>query len=145
MKDHFENLSEEERQLLYKAPILLSVLASCSPKEVHQGQKADAIKLAHLKTFTAMPSLLSYYAEVEKNFKEQFEDAIEKYCPCDESKRNEIKKELAKINLIINKLDKEWAQSLHISLEKFANHVKKARHSVFQDFIFPIPLEGFTF
>ncbi len=55
MKDHFEKLTEGEKQLLYKAPILLSVLTSCSPKEVHQGQKADAIKLSHLRTFTAMP------------------------------------------------------------------------------------------
>ena len=65
MKEQFESLTEEEKRLLYKAPVLVSVLASCSLNEVNKAQKADAIKLAHLKTFTAAPLLLSYYAEVE--------------------------------------------------------------------------------
>ena len=70
MIKQFEKLTTEERELLYKAPVLVSVLASCSFNEVNKSQKADAIKLAHLKTFTANPLLLPYYAEVEKTFKD---------------------------------------------------------------------------
>lgn len=145
MIKQFERLTEEERQLLYEAPVLLSVLASCTINKVNKGQKADAIKLAHLKTFTAAPLLLSYYAEVEKGFKEQFEYAVEKYFPFDETKLNEIKKELHKINFVISKLDKEYAVVLHASLDKFAKHLKKARHSIFEGFIFPLPIEGLTY
>jgi hypothetical protein len=145
MKEQFESLTEEEKRLLYKAPGLVSVLASCSFNEVNKAQKADAIKLAHLKTFTAAPLLLSYYAEVEKGFKEQFEYAAEKYFPFDENKQNEIKKELHKINFVISKLDKKYAIALHGSLDKFAKHVKKARHSIFEGFIFPLPIEGLTY
>ena len=145
MIEQFERLTEEERRLLYKAPVLLSVLASCSFNELNKAQKADAIKLAHLKTFTAMPLLLPYYAEVEKGFKEQFENAVKKYFPFDENKRDEIKKELNKINFIISKLDKDYAIALHASLDKFAKHVKKARHSIFQDFIFPLPIQGLSY
>ena len=145
MKEQFESLTEEEKRLLYKAPVLVSVLASCSFNEVNKAQKADAIKLAHLKTFTAAPLLLSYYAEVEKGFKEQFEYAVEKYFPFDENKQNEIKKELHKINFVISKLDKKYAIALHASLDKFAKHVKKARHSIFEGFIFPLPIEGLTY
>ena len=145
MIEQFETLTEEERQLLYKAPALLSVLASCSFNKVNKTQKADAIKLAHLKTFTAAPLLLPYYAEVEKRFKEQFEGAVKKYFPFDKNKRDEIKKEISKINLSIDKLDKHYAAALHKGLEKFSRHVKKARHSIFQDFIFPLPIEGLTY
>ena len=49
MIKQFEKLTTEERDLLYKAPVLVSVLASCSFNEVNKSQKADAIKLAHLK------------------------------------------------------------------------------------------------
>ena len=66
MIKQFEKLTAEERSLLYKAPVLVSVLASCSFNEVNKSQEADAVKLAHLKTFTASPLLLSYYREVEK-------------------------------------------------------------------------------
>ena len=57
MIKQFEKLTTEERSLLYKAPVLVSVLVSCSFNEVNKYQEADAIKLAHLKTFTAIPLL----------------------------------------------------------------------------------------
>ena len=147
MIKQFEKLTNEERSLLYKAPVLVSVLASGSFNEIeiNKPQKADAIKLAHLKTFTAMPLLLPYYAEVEKGFKAAFEAAIKKYFPFNEAKRDELKKEMENINSILEKLDKEYAEALGKSLEKYTKHVKAAAHSVFQDFIFPIPVEGLSY
>jgi len=144
MITQFKKLTTKERELLYKAPVLVSVLASCSFNEVNKTRKADAIKLAHLKTFTAIPLLQRYYAEVEKHFKEQFEAEIKKYFPFDEAKRSDLKKEMDSVNHAIEKLDREYAQALHKSLERYAAHVKKSTHSVFQDFIFPMPIAGLT-
>ena len=144
MVKQFERLTPEERNLLYKAPVLVSVLVSCSFNEINKYQKADAIKLAHLKTFTANPLLLPYYGEVEKTFNEQFEKTIDKYFPFDEGKRNELKGEIDKVNLILGKLYKDYAHALHKSLDEYAKHVKKAAHSIFQDFIFPMPIPGLT-
>lgn len=144
MIKELENLSQEERDLLFKAPVLVSVLASCSYNQVNQAKKADAIKLAQLKTFTANPALLPYYNQVEKSFKSQFEEAVEKYFPFDDAKRYAIQEELKKINLITNKLDKKYAELIRTSFDRFVNHVKKANHSVFQDFIFPIPIKGLS-
>lgn len=146
MISQFGKLSKEDRSFLFKAPVLVSVLASVSFNEmqINKSQKADAIKLAHLKTFTALPLLRPYYAEVEKGFKEEFEAAIRKYFPFDEAKRTELKKEMDKINLVIKKLDKEYAEALIVSFERYTKHVKKAAHSIFQDFIFPMPIPGLT-
>jgi len=144
MIKQFEKLTTEERRLLYKAPVLVSVLASCTFNEVNKYQEADAIKLAHLKTFTADPLLLPYYTEVEKTFKEQFDATKIKYFPFDEAKRNDLKREIDKVNVVIGKLDKEYAHALHTSLEGYAMHVKRAAHSVFEDFIFPMPIPGLT-
>lgn len=139
-----EKLSIEERSLLFKAPVLVSVLVSCSYNEINELQKADAIKLAHLKTFTAVPLLIPYYVEVEKNFKEQFENTVKEYFPFNEPARNRLKEEIQKVNLVLEKLDKEYAYQLHRSLEKYSRHVKKAAHSVVQDFIFPMPIPGLS-
>ena len=144
MIKQFEGLTDNERSLLYKAPVLVSVLASCSHKGVNEFKKADAVKLAHLKTHTSAPLLRSYYMEVEKNFKDQFEDLVNKYSPFDDTKRNELKREISKISLIVGKLDKEYGQLLYKSFEKYARHVKRATHSVFQDFLFPMPVAGFN-
>ncbi len=145
MIEEFKRLTEEDRRLLCMAPVLLSVLASCSFNEFKKAKKADAIKLAHLKTFTVRPLLLPYYAEVENGFNDQFEYAVKKYFPFDKNKRDEIKGEIHHINHIISMLDKDYAPALHTSLNKFSKHVKKSRHSILQDFIFPIPIKGLAY
>lgn len=144
MIKRFENLSVEDQSLLLNAPVLLSVLVSSSPAEVNKGQKADAIKLSHLKTFTADPLLIPFYVEVEKGFKEKFESAVEEYMPFDEAKVKKLKEEIGRINLVLQKLSTEYAQKLHKSFEKYEKHVRKAGHSVIQDFIFPVPIPGLT-
>jgi hypothetical protein len=144
MVREFDKLFEEERKLLYEAPVLVSLLASCSFGEVNKDQKADAIKLSHIKTFSSAPLLLPYYLEVEKKFKEEFEKGVKKYFPFDQTRRNEIRKEIDKVNRIIGKLDRDFGLALHSSLDGYAKHVSRAAHSVFQDFIFPMPIPGLT-
>lgn len=144
MIKQLEILTTEDREFLYKAPALVSVLASCSFKEINRVQKADAIKLSHLKTFTADPLLLSYYAEVERNFKSQFEIIAKEYYPFDENKRNALKGEIVRVNHILGKLEKTYGETLYKSLESYGKHVKKATHTIFQDFIFPVPIPGLT-
>ncbi len=144
MIKEFENLTEEEYNCLLKAPVLVSVLASCSYKVVNESQKADAIKLSHLKTYTANPVLIPYYEEVEKHFKMEFDKAVEKYYPFNACKREELIKDIEKTNAIISKLNQEYASGITRSLNKYAAHVKKARHSIFQDFIFPLPIDGLS-
>jgi hypothetical protein len=137
-------LTTEEQEILLKAPALVSVLASCSLNEVNKAQKADAIKLSHLKTFTANPVLREYYEEVDKRFKTQFDSIVKAYFPFDEDKRNALKQEIERVNVIIAKLDKWYGETLHKSLEGYANHVRKAAHSIFQDFMFPLPIRGLS-
>ena len=140
MIPHFEKLNIREQELLIKAPVLLSVLASCSEHGINQKQKADAIKLAHIKTFTAIPELQPYFKEAEKNFKEHFEEAAERYFPFDEEHRLMLKNEIKKIREIIYRLDPVYATSLSKSLERYVIHVKRATYSIFRDFIFPLAM-----
>ena len=141
MINQFEKLTSDERALLYKAPVLISVIASCSFGEINPSQKSDAIKLAHIKTFTAIPSLLAYYDQVDKDFKKEFEATVQKYFPFDKEKKNALMKEINRANAVIEKLDKNFGQQLFKSLLRFTNHVKKSTHSIFQDFLFPIPIQ----
>lgn len=142
MIKQFENLSMEDRNLLLSAPVLLSVSVSCSPGEVNKDQQADALKLAHLKTFTADPLLIPFYVEVEKHFKNQFESAVKQYMPFDEQKREKLKEVIDRINLVMQKLNADYANRLHNSFQKYERHVRRSAHSVFQDFIFPVPIRG---
>jgi hypothetical protein len=86
MINQFSRLTPQEQELLLKAPALVSVLTACSYNEVNKAQKADAVKLSHLKTYTADPLLRDYYKEVEKEFKNQFEAIAGEYYPFDTQK-----------------------------------------------------------
>jgi len=144
MTDQFEKLTRDERALLFKAPVFVSVLASCSFGEINPSQKSDAVKLAHIKTFTAIPALLSYYDQVEKGFKKEFEATAHKYLPFDKEKRNALMKEINEVNAVIEKLDKNLGQQLSKSLLRYTDHVKKSANSIFQDFLFPMPIQGLS-
>jgi len=144
MIKQFEKLSNEEQDLLLEDPVLISVLASSSFNKINKFQKADAIKLSHVKTFTATPLLIPYYTELSRTFEEKFDKAQKKYFPFDDAKRNELKNEIAKVNTIVAKLDTQYRLALLKSFEAYERHVKKAAHSVFQDFIFPLALPRFA-
>lgn len=138
----FEHLTAGEQQLLLKAPALVSVFISCTDGEVNATQKKDALRLAHLKTFTAAPILLPYYREVEKTFQQHFEAAEAEYSPFSEEQRNKLLAEINKVSKVLEKLEDEFGQTLAKSFHKYANHVKKSTHSVFQDFLIPLRIPG---
>jgi len=144
MITYFEKLTAEEKELLLKAPVLVSVLAASGDHEINKVRKADAVKLAHLKTFTDDFLLLPYYSEVEKSFENYFEITVKKYAPFDDAKREELKKEINVLNTVITKLDEDFAKTLHRSLANYANHVRKADKGFLENFIFPIPIHGLT-
>jgi hypothetical protein len=135
-----EKLSPQEQEMLIKAPVLFSVLASCSEHGINKAQKSDAIKLAHIKTFTAVPELQPFFKEAEKNFKEHFEQVAALYYPYDKAQRDLLKLEIKKIQDIISKLNPSYGTALTKSLERYVIHVKRATYSIFQDFIFPLAM-----
>jgi hypothetical protein len=144
MIKELEKLSEVEQELLLKAPAIVSLLAAIGVGEVNEWEKADAIKLAHLKTYTADPLLIPYYKEVDKSFEKDFETLATKYVPFDDTKRALLQSEVDQVNKVIDQLDKPFAATLHKSLLKYADHVKNAYRGLVMNFIFPFSIPGLT-
>ncbi|RYY65739.1 MAG: hypothetical protein EOO12_06180 [Chitinophagaceae bacterium] len=138
MIDQFATLPEEERELLLQAPALVSVLASCSGDTLNDVCRNDALKLAHLRTFTAPAELQPYYREVEQRFETDFDNAAAQYRPFDSAHRNALQERIMRLREALAHLPAGYAQQLHKSLEGYATHVRRATYSVFQTFIFPI-------
>ncbi len=145
MIQQLEKLTELEKEFLFKAPILLSVLAASGDHEINEKQKTDAVKFVHLKTFTAPPLLIPYYKEVEKKFNKYFNEAVKKYAPFDDVKRQALKAEINIIDTIIQKLEKDFARALHKSLTSYADHIRRSGESFIEGFIFPVPIHGLTY
>jgi Na+-transporting NADH:ubiquinone oxidoreductase subunit NqrC len=139
-----QKIDKKEKALLLKAPVLVSVLASVQENHISFEGKAGAIKLAHLKTFTAHPRLIEYYKEVDQNFEKIFDAAVLYYSPFDDDKLKELKNEIYAIQAIILKLDKDLSSILKTSLEGYVKHVKKASRGLIDNFIFPIHINGLS-
>jgi hypothetical protein len=144
MIQELQRLTNEEKARIFKAPVYVSLLAASSNNEVSEKEKADAIKMAHLKTFTADPLLLEYYNEVEENFVDNFEAAVKRFTPFDDAKRELLTEEVNLLNKIIDKLDQPFASVLKKSLSGYAAHVKKSERALLSNFIFPFKLPGLT-
>lgn len=136
--EQFARLTAEETALLIKAPVLLSVLAAGGDDEVSEHEKAEVIRQAHLKTYTGVPELQVYYTEVDRQFKRNFDDTLEKYTPFNPERRQALTNEVSRINdVITEKLDKDAANLLRKSLGDYARHVKYADRNFIGNYLFP--------
>ncbi|MDN3668210.1 hypothetical protein QWY93_02555 [Echinicola jeungdonensis] len=144
MQKEFEKLSQQDRELLLKAPVLVSLLAASTDGAFDEEEKADAIELAHFRTFTAIPELQPFYREVEKIIKSQWEQLTQQYSPLDEMNHQALGQEVEEVNKVILKLDEDYARWLTKSLKSYAKHVSEIHRNFFEFFVFPPNVPGIT-
>lgn len=138
MTTEFDHLNEQEKLHLYKAPALVSVFAAhYDDGIVDSKEKTDAIRLAHLRTFTSPEILHSYYEQVDHHFEEQF-DKIVTDLPQGKEERNEfLEKQLKETGKILAKVESEFAEDLARSLKSFSRHVFRANSHFLEYFLLP--------
>jgi hypothetical protein len=138
----FNTLTKQEMEALLKFPAYITLLAANSDGVLDKTEKKEALKLEHIKTFSADPLLAEFYEEVDKVFKNNLEQ-LDKNLPKEKSSREAaIKNELLKLENIISKLGDDYISVMHRSMKSFKDHVSKAHHNVLIDFIFPMPIKG---
>jgi len=139
MSTEIEQLSESDREILLRAPSLVAISAAISDDgEVSKQEKAESIKLAHLRTYTAHPMLQNYYQEVDKVFAKYFEETLAILPEDWKDKENYIEEKLADLADVLPKLNEVYAKNLVISLKSFARHVFKTNSSFLKYFILPV-------
>lgn len=144
MENELKKLSQDDLYLLLKAPAIVSFMAAATEGKMDEKEKADAIELSHLRTYTSEEMLQPYYKEVEKNFKAELNELIRNYSLMDEEKKRELQDKMEKINAIINKLDPAFALSLKESLNTYAKHVANIHRTFLEYFVFPMNIPGVT-
>lgn len=139
MSTELENLKEEERKILLEAPAVVSVLSALSVDgTIEENEKAEAIRLSHLRPFTSPEILNDYYKEVEINFENNLNNLINKLPADNESKKEFLRNELRKLTPVLAKMDREFSMTLIDSLKSYARHVFKAHSHFLEYFILPV-------
>ena len=135
----FHKLTDQELTQLIDVPIWMSLLAAyAGDGKVSGDERADAVRLAHLRTFTSPKSIRGFYEKVDKIFDERF-DILNKRVP---SKQKDIivyiEAQVKKSHALLAKIDEDLAADLEESLESFYKHVFNADKSFFQYFALPV-------
>jgi len=139
LKEAFSGISKNEFNQLIDIPVWLSLFAAYSQDgEVSEYEKAEAVKLAHLRTFTAPKSLRKFYEKVDEHFEERFNTLHRRLPESDEDRKLYLEAQIKNGHAILHKLDSDITESLEESLESFYEHVFKADQSFFQYFALPI-------
>lgn len=138
----YQNLSPHEKDKLLKYPSYISLLAADSDGEIDEKEKKSAIKFSHIKTYSSNPVLFEFYNEADKVFEANIEQLINELPKGKDERETAIKNELAEIEKILLKLDKDYASAIRHSMKSFKDHVSKAHNNVLQYLIFPVAHSG---
>ncbi len=142
---NFKDLSPREQESLLKFPAYISLLAANTDGNFDHAEEMSAVEFNHVKTYSCDPSLIEFFRDVDKNFKSTI-DQLNKALPLGKVNRDvAIKKKLAGLEAITNKLGPDYSSIMHKSMQSFKDHVSRAHHNVLIDFIFPIPIKGLSY
>lgn len=140
IKKAFTSITNDDMNHLLDTPVWLSLLASFTNDGiVNPSEKADAVRLAHLRTFTSPKSLQEFYEKVDERFDDRFDTLHARLTMDNEhDKILYIKAQIEISHKVLEKIDKDVASSLEESFSSFYEHVFKADKSFFQYFALPI-------
>lgn len=126
MITEFNNLREEEVQVLLNAPVYVAILIAGADGNIDKSERKEAVEVARSKQSRAREQLVDYYKEVGENFETKFNQLIDEL-PEDADERSKIiTSELRKLNFILPKIDKDFAVKLYASLKELAKRIAEA-------------------
>jgi len=144
LEKQLKNLSPNEKEFLLNAPVLAALLGALEEGAISDLQKAEAIHLSHLKTFTSPFILHEYYHEVEKSFSRNFSKYFAALPKENDEAKSLVEAEIVKLDELMKKMDSEFSKELADSLQRWVKHIsgtKPLLKSWLKYFIFPLNLE----
>ena len=119
MIPEFEDLAQEEQDLMYGAPIMVAILVAGADGKIDRSEMREAIAVSSMKKVKARKELMNYYDEVSTDFEDKLKFGISKYPNDPKSRHEKIVAELTMINEILPKLNKKFAIKYYESLKDF--------------------------
>ncbi len=139
IQEAFAHLSHEEYKSLLDIPVWLTLLAAYTANgKLTVNEKNEAIKLSHLRRFTAPKSIRALYVKLSQIFPERVK-VLNSRLPEDEAdKILYIKAQVRSGHAVFEKLDPDIAESLSESLSSFYKHIFNCDKGFFHYFALPV-------
>lgn len=120
------HLSKAEQEIVYKAPLLISILIAGADGMVDRREIRQGWRLAEKKSRASSSAVALLFKEISLDFEDKIKLLMQEY-PYDPSQRNQlVAEDIAKLNEVIPKLNKRFAIEFYNSLLLLAETVAKA-------------------
>lgn len=116
----FDKLSDNEIDLMLKAPVLVCILIAGADGTIDKKEIKEAITQTQKQTSAA---LAGYLREVSQDFEDKLKVLIQSY-PHSPAERGEaIMSELGQLDLVFNKIDRHYAAHIYRLLKELASKI----------------------
>lgn len=122
----FEPLTQEEKDMMLKAPALIAVLIAGADNKIEPHEVNRAIELVNIRTFSEKLDLQPYYDEVSKTVKQDIDDVVAALPGTADERNAVISDELAKLNPVLARLKYKFAHDMYGSWKSFAHRVAQS-------------------
>lgn len=130
MVQGLEALSEQEMELVLKAPVLVGILVAGADGNIDKKEIKEAISVISLKKKSGY-TLSSYLQQVSQDFEDKLMVLLQNY-PNDPAQRAiAISHELSELNDIWSKTDRHVAKELYFILLELAHRIASSSGGVF--------------
>lgn len=130
MIEELKNLTNNEKEIMYKVPILVSILIAGADGTIDRSEIKQAVSLSKTKQSKARPGLINYYKEAGQDFEDKLKIMMQQY-PVSAQERNPlIIDELKTLNDILPKLDSKFAVEFYESIRDMAKKIAESSGGV---------------
>jgi hypothetical protein len=120
------NLSEEEKSVVLKSPIWVTLLIACSDQNIEEGEIDRAKEIMHIKSFATNTDVKDIYKELDAHIDDEIDIALKSLSANGDERIKFIESHLSKLNDIFPKMEGGFAKQLYKSLRSLAFNVAKS-------------------
>lgn len=126
MIEQFSYLSQQERALVMDVPALVTVWIAGSDENIDKREIERGLDLMKWKKSRSRPDLITYYQEVSARFPVRLNEIL-KELPQNKKERDAVvEQQLSRMNTILPKFSREFAEQLYASYCEIAKSVAEA-------------------
>ena len=126
MIPQFEALTSDEKELMFDAIPLITLLIAFADGEMDDKERSWSEKITEIRSYSSHETLIEYYEVVGRNYQEKLDQMLSDLPDDNEKRMKEISNKLSGLNEILPKIDQVFAWRFYESLLTFASHVAKA-------------------
>jgi hypothetical protein len=127
----FDNLTKAEKELLYLAPAMVTILIAGADDDIDDKERATAQKLIRYQEVAPKQAILvPYIKKIRETFEEDLARLLSEYPGMAELRNPIIKEQLEKLNNILPKLNPEFSKAFYVGLRNFAKNIATASGGV---------------